>query len=94
MTTDMGRPLSQQDQQREGKHSGGGAKPAKGGAGPRVDVSLSTKTVDVVSRIASGGVSDDHRFDMAVCSYTLSELTSDAVKRAAVQVGRVRCTIR
>jgi SAM-dependent methyltransferase len=51
------------------------------------DVILTTKTADVISRIASAkDDSDSQRFDLAIAAYTLSELTSDSVKRAAVQV--------
>jgi ribosomal protein RSM22 (predicted rRNA methylase) len=49
------------------------------------DVILTTKTADVIGRIASAK-DDSQRFDMAIAAYTLSELTSDSVKRAAVQV--------
>lgn len=49
------------------------------------DVILTTKSADVIGRIAAAK-DDSQRFDMAVAAYTLSELTSDSVKRAAVQV--------
>lgn len=49
------------------------------------DVIFTTKTADVISRIAAAK-DDSQRFDMAIAAYTLSELTSDSVKRAAVQV--------
>mmetsp|Transcript_10422 Transcript_10422/g.15854 ORF Transcript_10422/g.15854 Transcript_10422/m.15854 type:complete len:895 (+) Transcript_10422:39-2723(+) len=79
MTTRMGLPYTHQDTHDKGRVT---KQAVSGGAG--VSVTLDSKTVDVVSRIAARG--DDQRFDMAVSAYTLSELTSDAVKRAAVQV--------
>lgn len=84
MTTSMGQPLPSDQDGTSGTAKRIASSPLKGS---RVDVTLSHKSLDVISRIASGGEkADDHRFDMAVCSYTLSELTSDAVKRAAMQV--------
>lgn len=49
------------------------------------DVIFTTKSADVIGRIAAAK-DDSQRFDMAIAAYTLSELTSDSVKRAAVQV--------
>jgi ribosomal protein RSM22 (predicted rRNA methylase) len=84
MTTSMGQPLPNDHDRATGGSNKRAAPVVRGG---RVDVTLSHKSLDVMSRIAAGGdQADEHRFDMAVCSYTLAELTSDSVKRAAMQV--------
>jgi ubiquinone/menaquinone biosynthesis C-methylase UbiE len=41
------------------------------------------RTSDIVKRVISD---DNERFDMAICSYTLTELNNDPARRAAVQI--------
>jgi 2-polyprenyl-3-methyl-5-hydroxy-6-metoxy-1,4-benzoquinol methylase len=55
-------------------------------AGLGVDVSLYSKSADTLRRMAGDST---ERYDMAIASYSLSEMVSDPARRAAVQVSSI-----
>jgi ribosomal protein RSM22 (predicted rRNA methylase) len=80
MTTRMGLVIPNSSSTSSSSKKGNGSHDKSG-----PDIIFTTKSADVIGRIAASK-DDSQRFDMAIAAYTLSELTSDSVKRAAVQV--------